>query len=57
MISSIWKIKRDNYKFPIFSNNFLLYVANKVFKYKLNKKQMIKWLKFFENIENIKRLN
>jgi hypothetical protein len=57
MISSIWKIKRDNYKFPIFSNNFLLYVANKVFKYKLNKKQMIKWLKFFENIENIRRIN
>tara|TARA_B000000477_G_C6082382_1_gene223747 strand:+ start:384 stop:1301 length:918 start_codon:yes stop_codon:yes gene_type:complete len=57
MISSIWKIKRDNYKFPIFSNNFVLYVANKVFKYKLNKKQIIKWLKFFENIENIRRIN
>ena len=56
MISSIWKIKRDNYQFPIFSMNFLLYFANKVFKYKLNRKQTIKWLKFFENIENIRRI-
>jgi glycosyltransferase involved in cell wall biosynthesis len=57
LISSIWKIKRDNHQFPIFSMNFLLYFANKVFKYGLNSKQTSKWLKFFENIENIRRIN
>lgn len=57
LISSIWKIKRDNHQFPIFSMNFLLYFANKVFKYRLNSKQTIKWLKFFENLENIRRIN
>lgn len=57
LISSIWKIKRDNHQFPIFSMNFLLYFANKVFKYRLNSKQTSKWLKFFENIENIRRIN
>jgi hypothetical protein len=57
LISSIWKIKRDNHQFPIFSMNFLLYFANKVFKYRLNSKQTSKWLKFFENIENVRRIN
>ena len=57
LISSIWKIKRDNHQFPIFSMNFLLYFANKVFQYRLNSKQTSKWLKFFENIENIRRIN
>ena len=57
LVSSIWKIKRDNAKLSIFSLNFLLYIANKIFKYTLNEKQTIKWLDFFKSIENIRRPN
>jgi len=55
LISSIWKIKRDNSRFPFFSINFLIYAANKIFKYNLNKKDIIKWSDFFMNIRNIRR--
>jgi glycosyltransferase involved in cell wall biosynthesis len=55
LISSIWKIKRDNSRFPIFSINFFMYAANKIFKYNLNKKDIIKWSDFFINIRNIRR--
>ena len=57
LISSIWKIKRDNSKFSIFSKNFLLYAANKFFKYKLNEEEIILWHGFFKDLKNIRRIN
>ena len=57
LISSIWKIKRDNSKLSIFSKNFFLYCANKVFNYKLNKKEQIYWLDYFKSLDSIKRPN
>lgn len=57
LISSIWKIKRDNSKFSIFSKNFLLYMANKVFNYKLNKKEQRYWLGYFNSLDSIRRPN
>lgn len=55
LISSIWKIKRDNNMLSIFSKNFLVYAANKIYKYNLNEKQIVKWQYFFNSIENIRR--
>ena len=57
LISSIWKIKRDNSKFSIFSKNFFLYFSNKVFNYKLNKKEQIYWLNYFKSLNSIRRPN
>ena len=57
LISSIWKIKRDNSKFSIFSKNFFLYLANKIFNYKLNKKEQIYWFDYFKSLDSIRRPN
>ena len=57
LISSIWKIKRDNSKFSVFSKNFFLYLANKIFNYKLNKKEQIYWFNYFMSLDSIRRPN
>ena len=56
LISSIWKIKRDNNKFPIFSNSFILYIKNKFFGYQLSKNEQKKWSYYFSSINSIRRV-
>jgi len=55
LISSIWKIKRDNSKLAMFSKNFILYAANKFFGYQLNEKQQAIWSDYFNNLDSIRR--
>ena len=56
LISSIWKIKRDNSQFSIFSSNFILYIKNKLFGYQLSKNEQKNWSHNFSTIESIRRV-
>ena len=56
LISSIWKIKRDNSKLPIFSSNFILYCKNKLFGYQLSKNEQKNWSDNFSTIDSIRRV-
>ena len=56
LISSIWKIKRDNSKLPIFSSNFILYSKNKLFGYQLSKIEQKNWYDNFSTMDSIRRV-